>query len=120
MALVTCAECGNKISTSARQCPKCGATGASVSKRGMRIFGLLLIPVTLLIFSAYILYERFAREDAVQRIVMCAKANGMNYFTQDFANQQIATLTENGTDWREAADSLAILSDCPHLAHYSD
>lgn len=51
MALITCPECGNQVSTDAKSCPKCGARTKPKSKA---LYWIIGTPLGLLILLAII------------------------------------------------------------------
>ena len=50
MAIIKCAECGGNVSTSAKQCPHCGASSKKFNGGCRRLFGYTIIAILVMAF----------------------------------------------------------------------
>ena len=62
MALITCPECGQKISSQANSCPHCGAPAKKVAPAGCRVLAIVFLAFVVLLFI----------------IALCAAPHGSN------------------------------------------
>ena len=105
MSIVSCSECRNKISSYAKQCPKCGAPVDVVKINMIKKDASKIAPffwTILLVFLIFIIYRCNDSENEIQNQIKQDEINKKyNEENEPLNNQQVDSMIKNDPAFKD-------------------